>query len=55
MSILFRDAHNIDHYQQDLSRNHDHRIGHIADEVAHNLRYADFGFSTKERLGYTKG
>ena len=52
MSILFRPAHNIEHYYSDLNHNHDHMINHLANEVAHNLRFADFGCHSGERLGY---
>lgn len=52
MSIFFRNAHNIEHYNSDLRHNHDHQISHLADEVAHNLRFADFGCHTAKRLAY---
>ena len=52
MPNLFRGAHNLEHYDDDLSRNHDRQVSHLADEVAHNLRFADFGFSSAKRLGY---
>ena len=54
MSILFRNAHNIEHYNNDLKSNHDHQVSHLADEVAHNLRFADFGYSSQQRLGYAR-
>ena len=50
MSILFRSAHNPDHYERDLKQNADHQINHLADEVAHNLRFAAFGCSPAQRL-----
>ncbi|HEY9757645.1 MAG TPA: hypothetical protein V6C97_20920 [Oculatellaceae cyanobacterium] len=52
MSIFFRNAHNIEHYNEDLSRNHDHQVNHLANEVAHNLRFADFGCHTAKRLDF---
>ncbi|CAN5546110.1 hypothetical protein BH10CYA1_BH10CYA1_19270 [soil metagenome] len=52
MSFLLRPAHNIENYNTDLNRNHDHQVSHLADEVAHNLRFADFGFSAEKRLNF---
>ncbi len=52
MSIGLRNAHNIEHYDHDLKTNHDHQIGHLADEVAHNLRFAAFGCSSAKRLEF---
>ena len=52
MSFLLRGAHNLENYNEDLSRNHDRQVSHLADEVAHNLRFADFGFSTNRRLAH---
>ena len=52
MSILLRNAHNIEHYNADLNHNHDHQVNHLADEVAHNLRFAAFGWHTNKRLDF---
>jgi hypothetical protein len=54
MSFLLRPSHNIEHYNDDLNRNHDHQVTHLADEVAHNLRFADFGFSSQKRLNFAR-
>src|SRR5690242_14320577 len=54
MSILFQDAHNIDKYDKNLAHNHDHQINHLANEVAHNLRFSAFGCHTADRLQYAK-
>jgi hypothetical protein len=37
-----------------LNRNHDHQVNHLADEVAHNLRFADFGCSSQKRLDFAR-
>ncbi len=52
MSFVLRNAHSIEHYNADLQHNHDHQVNHLADEVAHNLRFAAFGFHSNSRFDF---